>query len=117
MNVVLAGSSTTSTWLTWFFLYMVLYPKVQSKIHEELDEVVGRDRLPNWKDAKSFPYLQATLCEVGRISHVAPLAIANAIRDTTIAGYPIPKGTLVVLNLPKVHEDERDWAEPEKFKP
>ena len=31
--------------------------------------------------------------------------------------YPIPKGTFVVLNLPKVHEDERDWAEPEKFKP
>ena len=117
LNVVLAGSTTSSTWLTWFFLYMVLYPNVQSKIHEELDEVVGRDRLPNWKDAKSFPYLQATLCEVGRISHVAPLAGANAIRDTTIAGYHIAKGTFVGLNLPKVHMDEREWPEPDKFKP
>jgi cytochrome P450 family 2 subfamily U polypeptide 1 len=78
---------------------------------------VGRDRLPNWKDAKSFPYLQATLCEVGRISGVAPLAGANAIRDTTIAGYHIPKGTFVGLNLTKVLKDEREWPEPEKFKP
>jgi cytochrome P450 len=32
----------------------------------------------------------------------------NAIRDTTIAGYHIPKGTFVELNLPKVHEDKRE---------
>ena len=41
----------------------------------------------------------------------------NAIRDTTIAGYHIPKGTFVGLNLPKLHEDKREWPEPEKFKP
>jgi hypothetical protein len=41
----------------------------------------------------------------------------NAIRDTTIAGYHIPKGTFVGLDIQKMHVDERDWAEPEKFKP
>ncbi|CAB3990347.1 steroid 17-alpha-hydroxylase 17,20 lyase-like [Paramuricea clavata] len=86
-------------------------------MHEELDAVIGRCRIPNWKDAKSLPYLQATLCEVGRVSGMTTLVGTNAIRDTTIAGYHIPKGTFVGLNIPKVHEDERDWAEPEKFKP
>ncbi|CAB4029444.1 steroid 17-alpha-hydroxylase 17,20 lyase-like [Paramuricea clavata] len=57
LNVVTVGSETSSTWLTWFFLYNVLYPNVQSKIHEELDAVVGRDRLPNWKDAIPPSYL------------------------------------------------------------
>jgi hypothetical protein len=113
----LIGSGASSIWLTWFFLYMVLFPNVQNKIHEELDAAVGRDRLPNWKDAENLPYLQATLCEVGRISSTAALAGTNAIRDTTIAGYPIPKGTFVVLNLSQVHKDEREWPEPEKFKP
>jgi hypothetical protein len=46
LNVILGGSANSSTWLTCFFLYMILYPNVQSKIHEELDKVVGRDRLP-----------------------------------------------------------------------
>ncbi|CAB3991179.1 steroid 17-alpha-hydroxylase 17,20 lyase-like [Paramuricea clavata] len=117
LNVILGGSANSSTWLTWFFLYMVLYPNVQSKIHEELDKVVGRDRLPNWKDEKSFPYLQATLCEVGRTSGMMTLVGTNTIRDTTIAGYHIPKGTLVGLNVSKVHEDKREWSEPEEFKP
>ncbi|CAB3981358.1 steroid 17-alpha-hydroxylase 17,20 lyase-like [Paramuricea clavata] len=96
---------------------MVLYPKLQSKIHEELDEVVGRDRLPNRKDAENLPYLQATLCEVGRISRVARLVGTNAIRDTTIAGYHIPKGTLVCLNISRMLMDEREWPEPQKFEP
>jgi cytochrome P450 len=117
LNVVAVGSQTISIWLTWFFLYNVLYPNVQSKIHEELDAVVGRDRLPNWEDAESLPYLQATLCEVERASGMVTLAGSNAIRDTTIAGYHIPKGTFVGLNLPKVHTDKREWQEPEKFKP
>ena len=108
LNVVAVGSETSSTWLTCFFLYNVLNPNVQSKIHEELDAVVGRDRLPNWKDAESLPYLQATLCEVERVSGMMTVMGTNAIRDTTIAGYHIPKGTFVGLNLPKVHEDKRE---------
>jgi hypothetical protein len=117
VDVVAVGSETSSTWLTWFFLYNVIYPNVQSKIHEELDAVVGRDRLPNRADAESLPYLQATLCEVERASGMMTLVGTNAIRDTTIAGYHIPKGTFVGLNLLKVHEDKREWQEPEKFKP
>jgi hypothetical protein len=117
LNVVVVGAGSTATWLNWFFVYMVLYPKLQSKIHEELDEVVGRDRLPNRKDAENLPYLQATLCEVGRISRVARLVGTNAIRDTTIAGYPIPKGTLVCLNISSMLMDEREWPEPRKFEP
>jgi hypothetical protein len=109
LNVVAVGSETSSAWLTCFFLYNVLYPNVQSKIHEELDAVVGRDRLPNWKDAEILPYLQATLCEVERASGMVTLFGTNAIRDTNIAGYHIPKGTFVSLNLPKVHTDKREW--------
>jgi cytochrome P450 len=117
LAVLTVGSETSSTWLTWFFLYNVLNPNVQSKIHEELDAVVGRDRLPNWKDAESLPYLQATLCEVERASGMMTVIGTNAIRDTTIAGYNIPKGTFVGMNLLKAHEDRREWPEPEKFKP
>jgi cytochrome P450 len=113
----LIGSGASSVWLTCFFLQMILYPKVQRKIHEELDEVVGRDRLPNRKDQENLPYLQATLCEVRRASPISAITGTNTIRDITIAGYPIPRGTFVVLNLSKVHQDEREWSEPEKFKP
>ena len=41
----------------------------------------------------------------------------NAVRDTSVGGYHIPKGTYVGINLNMVHQDEREWPEPEKFIP
>lgn len=117
LDVALAGSDTTSATVTWFILYMVLYPDIQEKIHAELDEVVGSDRLPRWQDAKYMHYLQATLCEVLRRSSPVPAARANTVRDVTIGGYQIPKGTLVVFSISEIHLDEREWSEPDKFQP
>ena len=116
-DVSFGGSDTTSTSLAWLFLYMILHPDVQMKVHKELDVVVGNERLPNWTDVENMPYLQATLCEVQRSSGLLANAGTNAIRDTTIGGYHIPKGTLVDFGLAKLHHDEREWPEPEKFKP
>ena len=99
IDVFVAGAETTSSSLAWFILYMVLHKNVQERIHQEIDNVVGTDRNPELEDAKNMPYLQAALCEVMRIKSVVPLAGTNAIRDTTIASYHIPKGTLVGLNL------------------
>ena len=39
-----AGSETTVTFLKFLILYMVNYPSVQSRLQEEVDRVVGRDR-------------------------------------------------------------------------
>ncbi|XP_028390670.1 cytochrome P450 2D4-like [Dendronephthya gigantea] len=116
-DVIFAGSDTASSSLAWFLLYMVLYPETQAKIHEELDVVVGKNRTPCWNDAQNMPFLQATLCEVQRASGMIGVVGTNAIRDMQIAGYHIPKGTFVALNLAKLHHDEREWPEPEKFNP
>jgi cytochrome P450 len=49
-DIFAAGAETTSTTLRWFMLYMIEYPEVQKKIQDEIDAVVGRDRLPSWED-------------------------------------------------------------------
>ena len=59
-----AGYETTSTTLKWCILYMMAYPKVQSRVQEELDHVVGRDRLPTLDDRTDLPYTSAVLMEV-----------------------------------------------------
>jgi cytochrome P450 len=41
-----AGSGTTSITLTWSILYLMTFPKVQAKLQEELDSVVGKSRAP-----------------------------------------------------------------------
>ena len=116
-DVAFAGSDTTSTSLTWFLLYMALHPDIQEKVQREINSVINNDRLPSWKDAQNMPYLQATLCEVQRASGMMAVVGTNAIQDIEIAGYHVPKGTFVAVNLCKLHHDDREWPEPEKFKP
>lgn len=37
-----AGFETTATFLQWLILYLLHYPEVQRKVHEELDHVIGK---------------------------------------------------------------------------
>ena len=117
LDVIFAGSSTTSSTIAWFILHMVVYPNVQEKIHEELDRVVGENVSPRLQDVKNMPYLQATVCEVMRKSSTVPVTVSNAIRDTTIGGFHIPKGTFVIFHLWQIHHDKREWSQPDQFKP
>ena len=117
VDIVFAGSDTTSSVLAWYVLYIVLHEDVQKKIHAELDEIVGKERLPSWQDAKKLPYLQASICEVLRLSRILPVYGTNAIRDTVIGGYHIPKDTYVALHINNIHFDEQEWPQPHSFKP
>ena len=117
LDVVLTAIDTVSTTISWFILYNVLHQDIQAKLHKELDDVVENDRLPCWQDAQNMPYLQATLCEVLRRSHIVPITATTVIRDTTIAGYHIPKNTNVVININEIHHDPKEWPEPNEFKP
>ncbi len=49
-----------------FFLAMVLYPEIQRKAQAEVDRVIGRDRLPDFSDEPSIPYVTALVKEVLR---------------------------------------------------
>ena len=45
---------------------MLLHPEVQAKARAELDRVVGCDRLPDFQDQLSLPYVTAVVKEVLR---------------------------------------------------
>lgn len=47
---------------------MVLFPEVMRKAQDQIDEVVGRSRLPNSSDRNKLPYIRAMVKEVSSIS-------------------------------------------------
>ena len=51
---------------------MTLYPGVQKKAQEEIDRLIGPDRLPTFEDRDSLPYLECVLKEVLRWYPVLP---------------------------------------------
>jgi len=55
------------------FLALVLFPRVQRRAQQELDAVIGRDRLPTFDDRQRLPYLEAICKELSRWQMVTPL--------------------------------------------
>lgn len=58
-----------------FILAMVLYPDVQARAQAEIDSVIGEglQRLPQWEDRSSLPYVEAVVKETLRWHPAAPL--------------------------------------------
>lgn len=52
---------------------MVLYPEVQAKAQEEIDRVVGNNRLPHFEDRANLPYIEAVFLETLRWHPVSPM--------------------------------------------
>ncbi|KAK7041453.1 hypothetical protein VNI00_009319 [Paramarasmius palmivorus] len=109
---------TTYATLTVFFMAMILYPECQSRAHEEIISAVGKDRLPEYSDRGSLPYLECILQEIMRWHPVAPLGPPHrCLQDDVYKGMFIPKGTIVIPNLRGMGLDERIYSNPRLFDP
>ncbi|RDB28846.1 O-methylsterigmatocystin oxidoreductase [Hypsizygus marmoreus] len=112
------GADTTVSAIHSFFLAMVLYPEVQKKAREEVDRVVGSNRLPGFKDREALPYIEAVVKEVLRWNPVAPLALPHkATQDDVYEGYHIPAGTILFGNTWGIFKNPDIYASPDDFIP
>ncbi|KAH7727008.1 Protein CYP-33C1 [Aphelenchoides avenae] len=62
LDLFIAGQETTTNTLTWTVLYILHNLRVQDGLQEELDRVVGSDRLVNMADKPNLPYANAVIC-------------------------------------------------------
>ncbi|OAL54935.1 cytochrome P450 [Pyrenochaeta sp. DS3sAY3a] len=117
-GLIEAGSETTGTTLNNFILAMVLYPETQRAAQEELDRVVGPDRLPTWEDEADLPYVRAVIKEVMRWRPVNKFGMPHATsEDDWYEGHFIPKGSVAVLNWWAIHHDPDLHPDPSTFNP
>ncbi|XP_051020370.1 cytochrome P450 2J4-like [Acomys russatus] len=118
LDLFFAGTETTSHTLRWALLYMALYPEVQEKVQAEIDEVIGQKRQPSTDDRESMPYSNAVIHEVQRMGNIVPLNVPREVTtDITLAGFHLPKGTMILTNLTALHRDPKVWATPDTFNP
>lgn len=101
--------------MTWIILYMANYPDLQTKMRMEIDDVIG-DEIPKLDHKSRCNYINCFIAETLRINSVAMVG-HSAIENTTLGGFPIKKGTDVVLLHNAIHFDEKHWKEPKAFFP
>ncbi|TFY69812.1 hypothetical protein EVG20_g2997 [Dentipellis fragilis] len=113
-----AGADTTGSALHVAILALVLHPSVQERARAEIDNVVGRDRLPTLEDRNTLPYVGAILRESLRWNSIVPLGLPHrATQDDMYEGYLIPKGAIVFANIWAMLNEPSRYPEPESFKP
>ena len=88
-----AGGETVGSTLLWVLLYLSLYPEEQEKCQNEIDSVIGNSRNVCLADKSDLPQCEAFICEVQRISCVAPAGLEHRATETvSFHGYVIPQG-------------------------
>ncbi|KXN84166.1 O-methylsterigmatocystin oxidoreductase [Leucoagaricus sp. SymC.cos] len=113
-----AASETTVASTMTFILAMLKYPDVQRMGQQELDSVVGPDRLPDFSDLSCLPYLSAIVKEVLRWNPIAPAGVPHLTTDEdTYNGYYIPKNCMIIANTYAMLHDEEIFQNPTNFDP
>ncbi|KAH9950494.1 cytochrome P450 [Amylocystis lapponica] len=117
-TIFAAGADTTVSAILSFFLAVSVYPDVLKKVQEEIDRVVGKDRLPSFADRNSLPYVDWIIWECLRWNPVTPLGIARRVTEDDIYNDCfIAKGTTVLPNVWGILHDETTYPDPFKFYP
>ncbi|XP_027084287.1 flavonoid 3'-monooxygenase CYP75B137-like [Coffea arabica] len=118
MDMVVGGSDTTSNTVEFAMAEMMNKPEVLRKVQEEVDRVVGKNRVVEESDIPNLPYLYAVMKEQLRLHPALPLLGPHCPSETCIVGgYTIPKGARVFINVWAIHRDPNIWENPSDFRP
>lgn len=115
---MLTGSGSTAMTITWALSLLLNHPEAIRAAQQELDDQIGKHRWVEESDLKHLIYLQAIVKETLRLYPPAPLTgIREAMEDCELAGYHVPKGTRLLVNIWKIQRDPQMWKNPCEFQP
>ena len=116
MTLFLAGHETTALALGWTWYLLSENPQAETKLHEELDAVLGGNPA-TVADLERLPYLQAVVRESLRLYPPAYMMARANITPVTVGEYEIPAGATILSSQWVTHRDARYFEEPEEFRP
>ncbi|XP_052746654.1 probable cytochrome P450 305a1 isoform X2 [Bicyclus anynana] len=117
LDILIAGSQTTSNVLEFAILTVLRNKVIQDKIFDEISNILGNET-PSWADSSRLVYTMAFLLEIQRYFTIVPLAgPRRLLEDVKMDGFLLPKDTTVLIAVGDVHFDPDIWDNPNKFIP
>ncbi|XP_057786721.1 trimethyltridecatetraene synthase-like [Salvia miltiorrhiza] len=117
-ELLAGGTESSAMTVEWAISKVVRKLEILTKVTDELDRVIGRERWVEESDMPNLPYIEALMKETMRLHPVAPILVPRHAReDCKVAGYDIKKGTQVLINIWSIHMDTLIWENPTEFNP
>uniref|UniRef100_A0A8B9P606 Uncharacterized protein n=1 Tax=Apteryx owenii TaxID=8824 RepID=A0A8B9P606_APTOW len=117
-DMLAAGTESTSISIRYCLMVLLEHPAVAEKMQEEIERVMGRERLPALRDRAAMPYTDAVIHEAQRCLDFVPLGFIRTVRqDTQLRGFTIPKGCTIYPVLSSALQDPQHFRNPEVFDP
>uniref|UniRef100_A0A8D8TKG2 Cytochrome P450 307a1 n=2 Tax=Cacopsylla melanoneura TaxID=428564 RepID=A0A8D8TKG2_9HEMI len=112
----IGGHAALGNLVMLILIYLMRNPHCIDRVRAEIDSVTGGHRDVCMDDKYRMPYTEALVFETLRIC-ASPIVPHVATEDTSVAGYSVCKGTVVILNNFDLNTSDRYWDEPSQFKP
>lgn len=115
-TLMLAGHETTANALSWTWMLLSQHPEVGEELRQELTTVLG-DRPPSLEDLRQLPYTNQVIKESMRLYPPVALLGREAATDTSLGGYVVPQGTVMLLSQWVMHRKPEYFENADQFQP
>jgi len=112
----LAGHETSASALTWVFFLLATQPALVARLRAEVAEVCG-DGPVTFEHTRKLPFIRNVFRETLRLYPPITFLPRVANEATSLDGYPIRKGALVMVAPWVLHRHEAYWTRPHVFDP
>ncbi|XP_058150181.1 aromatase [Dasypus novemcinctus] len=113
LEMLIAAPDTMSVSVFFMLFLIAKHPKVEEAIMKEIQTVVG-ERDIKIDDMQKLKVVENFIYESMRYQPVVDLVMRKALQDDIIDGYPVKKGTNIILNLGRMHRLEF-FPKPNEF--
>nr|BBA21568.1 flavonoid 3',5'-hydroxylase [synthetic construct] len=118
LDLFTAGTDTSSSVIEWALAEMLNNRQILNRAHEEMDQVIGRNRRLEQSDIPNLPYFQAICKETFRKHPSTPLNLPRiSTEECEVEGFRIPKNTRLIVNIWAIGRDPKVWENPLDFTP
>ncbi|GAU18637.1 hypothetical protein TSUD_124700 [Trifolium subterraneum] len=118
IELMMAMVDNPSNVVEWTLVEMLNQPELFQKATEELDNIVGKDRIVEESDIPKLNFLKACAREALRLHPITAFNVPHvSMNDTMVGNYFIPKGSHILLGRSGLGRNPKVWSEPYKFKP
>ncbi|XP_021755563.1 cytochrome P450 CYP736A12-like [Chenopodium quinoa] len=120
IDLVVPAIDSATNIVKWALASLLKHPEKMIKLQQEIESVVGKNKMVEEKDVPNFKYLDVVIKEIFRLYPII-FAPHEAMQEITFDGYYIPKGSQIFLNAWAIGRDPTIWSNnyeefhPERF--